>query len=262
MIEKSFVLLKPDAMSDVQIQQYIFCSLEKYNLSITSKMDIVLKPDDITTLWEFTLRDPICKRILQLHLTNKILQLILVEGVDALSKICKIKSETRKLYAKSFFLNCLHAPKNKQEYDRDINYLFYGTSSKAKTELIGDTSRFLKFHKLDDNYYCQCADQIYSYYKYNSMLMPLIENDTLDKQFFLYLHDDVIHELVYVVAAIYEFVPGFTLFDSYLICMIAELRGTTLLMCSNDKKIIKEVYNQLLDAGIKVSIRKKENTLS
>ena len=99
-------------------------------------------------------------------------------------KICKIKSETRKLYAKSFFLNCLHAPKNKQEYDRDINYLFYGTSSKAKTELIGDTSRFLKFHKLDDNYYCQCADQIYSYYKNNSMLMPLIENDTLDKQFF------------------------------------------------------------------------------
>ena len=80
MIEKSFVLLKPDAMSDVQIQQYIFCSLEKYNLSITSKMDIVLKPDDITYFMGITLRDPICKRILQLHLTNKILQLILVEG--------------------------------------------------------------------------------------------------------------------------------------------------------------------------------------
>lgn len=262
MTERSFILLKPDAMSDIQIQQYIFYSLEKYNLSITSKMDISLKPDDITTLWEFTLRDPICKRILQLHLTNKVLQLMFVEGEDALSKVCKIKLETRKLYAKSFFSNCLHAPKNEQEYNRDINYLFYGICSKIETGLIGDTSKFSKFHKLDDNYYCQCADQIYAYYENNSMLMPSIENNTLDKKYLLYLHDDTIHELVYVVAAIYEFVPGLTLFDSYLICMLAELRKNTLLMCSNDNKIIEKVLNQLLTAGIKVSICEKENTLS
>lgn len=261
MTERSFVLLKPDAMSDVRIQQYIFYSLDKYNLSIISKTFISLKPDDITTLWEFTLRDPICKRILELHLTNKVLHLMVVEGEDALSKVCKIKLETRKLYAKSFFSNCLHAPKNKQEYNRDINYLFYGTCSKIKTELIGDTSKFLKFHKLDDNDYCQCADQIYAYYKNNPMPMSSIENNTSDKKYLLYLHDDTIHELVYVVAAIYEFVPGLTVFDSYLICMLAELRETTLLMCSNDNKNIEKIFNQLLKAGIKVSICENENAL-
>ncbi|NMA32091.1 MAG: nucleoside-diphosphate kinase [Candidatus Methanofastidiosa archaeon] len=261
MIEKSFILLKPDAMENDQIQQHIYNSLKACNLSIKSKKEIVLKEEDVTALWEFTIRDPVCKKILQLYLTNKALQLILIEGENALSKVCKIKSETRKIYAKTFFANCLHAPKSDQEYTRDIYFIFEGKRRELKPILIYDTSKFSKFSKLKKEDFHKCANEIYMITEKNDFLIPAVKKVLSDERHLLYLHNDKIHELVYVAAAIYEFIPKLTLSEAYLICICVEIKGKALLMCSDNKGSLEEIYNLLLETGITVSLAENEGQL-
>lgn len=254
MIQKSFVLFKPDAMKSKVVRDCIYAMLEFENLNIVERKYIRLKPDAVTALWDFTLRDEVARMILQKYMRNQQLTFLNIEGEDAIEKVCKIKREIRTQYAKSFFLNCIHAPKNEEEYVKDINFLFNGVRGEIKQPLIYDTSSFSNFLKLEKEEFEQCADEIIHMTESDDFNFFAPVHSKNDDFYFLNLKNDNMHEMKYVVAALFDSMANLTLTQAYLICICVEIRGNTLIMSSNDKEKIESTYKSLYEAGLVVEL--------
>lgn len=253
MIQKSFILFKPDVMKSKIMQSFIYNKLDMENLKVIEKKEILMKREAVTALWDFTLRDVVCKTILENYIGEQLLTLLIIEGDEALQKTCKIKAEIRKQYAKTFFINCIHAPKNENEYKKDMHYLFHKIRGEIGSSLIYDTSLFSRYSKLKTEKLKQCANELFLIMEHDNFFIspPIIAG-----KFNLYLYNDNVHEMVYVAAALFEFIPGITLTKAYLFCIYVEINGRTPVMALNNKEEIDYVYSSLLKAGLNVKLSK------
>ena len=257
MKEYSFILLKPDAINNKKIVCFINENLKLDNLHICEERNIILTPNDISTIWHFTLRDPISNYLLIKYLSNKKLKLFLIEGEKAIKKICDLKRRTRQLFAKNFLENCFHAPKNKNEYIKDTNFLLYHINGICEEKGISDTSKFIRFSLLNESDFNDCAKKIYDKLQNNLNFKSTILKRK-SKKHTLYLLNDNIHEIIYVVAAIYEFIMDFPLYRAYLTCIYADAEGEAILYSSNNIEEIKLIYKSLEGVGINIRVENND----
>lgn len=252
-MKNSFILFKPDSMENQEIRTYVYTYILNNGLTIIESKTVYLTEKDVELIWDFTSRDLVSKCILSDYLTNRTLDLIRVAGEEAISIVSRLKNDVREKYSRSFYENCIHAPKNEAEYMRDMA-VFEGRQlpKMQQSPLIYDTSRFQKYFKLSYTEKILEARKLYAVTKGINLVKTLFEKT---KKYCLTLHNDDVHELVYVAAAIYEYVPGITLCDAYLKCVIVEVNSVACLYESDEIHLLNRMHDQLTTAGLKVDVQ-------
>ena len=240
-------------MENNEICEYVYTFLGENNLHIIDNRIVNLRDSDIEYIWDFTKRDPLSKNILIKYMTGIPLDLIQIEGKNAISAIVILKKEVRKKFSKSFYENCIHAPKNVSEYRRDWA-LFTGKRqlNDHKIPLIYDTSRFERYTNLNEKVISSAARELITLTKGHSFDKSVWRKK---KKYSLILQDDDIHELVYVAAAIYEYIPGITLCEAYLKCIVVEIYASVQLYESDDFYQINNMMLLLKKAGLNVDVK-------
>jgi nucleoside diphosphate kinase len=240
MRNKSFILLKPDAIENKKISNSILNEITTLDLQVTEEYSIILRNRDIVELWNFCARDLTIYKLLQYYLANRTLRLIFVEGEEAITKINTLKRKIRFKFATSAFANCFHAPKNEVEYVRDSAYLLDLLQEKYK-ERIMEPSDFPRYRLLTIDELQKCADELY--YMQNERVNTDIPTSYKHEKYMLFMLDDNIHELGFVAAAIYEFFQQFSIIKCYECCIIANNFGRALLISSNNLEVIKNAQS-------------------
>lgn len=256
MLEKSFVLFKPDSYREHRIIEEVRGYLNYNKLKIIKEMSLKLTSDNIQNIWEFTKQDVISRKILNKYIRDRKLLLIVLEGEDAIKKINILKKIIRRKYAVNFLQNCIHAPRTQEEYEKDIDIFSGGVKNyKIKNRLIYDTGEFEKFEKLlkNNEKMNENIDKIYSIIINKNIDTYLDINNHICK-YKLYLHNDSIHELIYIVGALYNFLPKISLVEAYLMAISAEQNSKCLIMSAHQKTTVGAVYCKLREVGVIVSI--------
>lgn len=99
MKEKSFILLKPDAINRPEVVTKIVEMVNKAGLRIENTNKVILTKNDIVALWGYLVSDYIMFNIMADRFTHKELVLYVIEGEDALNKVHSIKRFIRNKYA-------------------------------------------------------------------------------------------------------------------------------------------------------------------
>jgi nucleoside diphosphate kinase len=120
MSSKSFIMLKPDAISNPETRAYIDQLLSEYELQKVDAFSTALSEEDILFFWSHQHLGDVINACLKCYLMGHKLEVILVEGNDAIAGVKKIKKQTRKKYSISMFSNCMHTPASEEEYLKQV----------------------------------------------------------------------------------------------------------------------------------------------
>ncbi len=255
MKEKTFILFKPDALEKSYIQDYVTEELMKLNLCVEKQIDYEVDEECICVLWEFTCRDDISKYAMKCFYKDYRLLLLLIHGENAIQKVHQLKKRTRNCYAINFYCNCFHAPRNKEEFVHDISYLLQKKVLESpKKTLIYDTLCFDKYTELSANQKMRSAKEVFDRVRNDGISKIIRKQKKQKKLHSIYIYNDDIHELVYVAAALYEFVPGLSISDAYLLAMGIDMMGVVLLYSSDNNNKTKEIGKELVDIGLKIKL--------
>jgi len=247
-------------MANVEIQNYVINLLNLLNLSIVKTQNILISSRHIELFWGASNNDPVLRNLFYIYFENKILKLIIVEGEDAIAKITKIKTQTRMRYIRTLILNCFHAPRDHHEYNRhmkalveDINVSEINENTKIDLSHIENICKFSRLCEID---YYECAVEIAN--SDFSYLQPY-EKKLNGEKYLLYLHKASVkkYKILYIAAAIYEFIPKIKFSEAYMLCGTAIAKNKALLMCSNNEQEVHMSYKTLLNEGLSVSIESK-----
>ena len=253
MVENSFILFKPDACDNLKIIDEVKSFLLKKGILVVHKKNVVITENDIEKLWEFTEQDIISKKLLQKYIIGKELPVWFVRGEDAINQVNNLKRRVRKEYGINFLMNCIHAPRTTYEYEKDIQIFNKNKQISSKNKrLIYDTKKFKKFEYAVTQDIDNIIVEIFNAITRKN-IDEYIVYDRVHK-FKLYLLNDDIHELIFIVAALYNNLPISSLSDAYLMAIVAEQKNRCLIMTSDNKGDIYKIYIKLKKEGVAVLI--------
>lgn len=127
----SFVLIKPDAYDNINLNNDLNGYLSKYDLDIVNTYYITIKEFHLKNLWPIYQQCDLTRLFIEKYLLNNLCKVILLYGNDALNKVRIIKKEIRKKYSMGFFSNCIHAPSNILENEVDLKLLINNSTFPA-----------------------------------------------------------------------------------------------------------------------------------
>lgn len=241
-------------MQNQEIQDYIVGEIQRYNLTILSTQLVQLTKHDMMNIWDFIQRDEVSKKIIEFYISNVELKLILIEGENAFKNVLKIKKSTRKLYAKTFFLNCVHAPNNSEEYQKDMRAILEHDKTIHNQGIVDTMSRFVKFSKLKKQDFDECAKDIFDIMVNADSEYHSTPKEAFSERFILCLKSRSTHELVYAAAAILEYVPNLSLTDAYLNCFYVEAKEDVPLLASDSIDTLQPILESLQGVAIETFI--------
>lgn len=247
-LKQSFVLLKPEAIENINVKEYIYNRIESKNLSIVKEVAIELTESQIEYLWPYSMTDHVCKTILTRYLENKRLLLIIVRSnSDAIKKTSELKYETRDKFSNSPFKNYLHTPGDIDEFKKDMDVFFHFNDKVIEFKnptIIGDFP-ILDNISVEQNYKCALfLEKILNTYNFEEIAQIFME---LSSNIKLFLIDDDIHDAKYTAGVILEYFPEYPVEEAYYIAFGVNYLGEFPLTVTNDflkaKKIIRFFRN-------------------
>lgn len=215
MVEKTLILLKPDAMENIDIILKIKELINKEKLKIIFEKEVVLDRNDIIALWGYLISDYIIFSIMVKRFSGKKLIVYNITGEDAINKVHNIKRYVRANYAKNSIDNCLHAPRNEYEYNKD-SYILNRKSGEPLIDYSMDIYTLERYSKLKLCELTECSKKVEKMLRVNEDLELKYYNSG---KYHLYLYDDDIHLPGEVAGLIYEGLKKLSLEECYMICI-------------------------------------------
>ncbi|WP_051927180.1 OB-fold nucleic acid binding domain-containing protein [Streptomyces durhamensis] len=141
--EHSLFLMEPDGV-ERQLQQAVVEAAQKAGLTVVCRHQLLLGEEDIVQAWADTRRaeHPLEHLFLDLWYGGRPMEVLLVEGPDALARANQVKSAVRAGYRMGPFVNVLHSPDHAGEFDLRLSVFGRGcaTCSQAVSADFGDYS--------------------------------------------------------------------------------------------------------------------------
>lgn len=240
-MENTFILFKSDNEENNKIiMDDISERLEKQNLSITQTSKIVLTRNKIMGLWEAVLKDSLLRELFFLNFQNKIVNLLLITGDNAINSIVEIKKEIRKKYSLNAIENCIHTPNSKREYLHDYAVLFFDNSIDKAAAL-----------------YESNQEVVVSATSVQKLLTQRLEKRYIDatKQYSLYLINDDEHSIPEIANMLHLHVPNIEITDSYAVTIYMGHKYDMIgIFSSNRKKDLFKIKHALKIKGIETTV--------
>lgn len=254
--ENTFILFKPDAMMNTEIQDYVIQRLGELELNIDFKKEIEIDKNGIRIFWEFTNRDILSKYALEHHFDGQKLLVLLISGSQAIKKVHMLKKETRVKYAKDFYNNCFHAPMNDEEYKYDVAYILNKeVGKKQKKALIHNIDYFVRFSSLEEHVIKEKAEKLVSDIKSNGIEKIIQESMSKKDKYNVCLCNDEEHELFYAAGAIYEYIPNIDICDAYMLAIGTDIYDEVILFSSREKHEAERIYWAIKESGLKTKLK-------
>lgn len=253
MKEKSFILLKPDAINRPEVVTKIVEMVNKAGLRIENTNKVILTKNDIVALWGYLVSDYIMFNIMADRFTHKELVLYVIEGEDALNKVHSIKRFIRNKYALNSLDNCIHAPRSVYEYKKDIHVL-------NKIETYATIDEPMNIYKLNRYSQLTLKDLTECSHKIGNMLNANenIENKYSNSgRYCLYLYDDEEHLPGYVAGILYEALNELSLEECYMICIWVGSKGKICIVSNDNYDRVLEIQKFLSQYMLKTEIVEK-----
>lgn len=250
MKEKSFILLKPDAINRPAVVAKIVEMVNKESLRVESTHKVILTKNDIIALWGYLLSDYIMFNIMTDRFTRKELVLYVIEGENALDKVHSIKCFIRNEYALNALDNCLHAPRDIYEFNKDIYVL-------NKAEIYDTIADPINIYALNRYSQLTLKDLTESSHKICNMLNA---NEDMENKYSnfgryrLYLYDDNDHLPGDVAGVLYEILGELSLEECYMICIWVGNKGKICIVSDNDYGRVSRVQKFLSQFMLKTEI--------
>lgn len=122
-MEKSLIILKPDFETNLVGREKLDSLLVNSGLNVYYRSQVIFNIWMIENMWPQFKSDIISMRILSNYLDKKKVEVLYVEGENALQKSLEIKKEIRSAFSQSPFQSCLHTPANSNKYYHNINII-------------------------------------------------------------------------------------------------------------------------------------------
>lgn len=215
--------------------------LTEYEIHIIECKQIKLTIDVINDLWSGTFENKVLGELLTATLSNKTVEIWIVEGQNCINKIKKIKRMVRSEYAIDAIRNVLHSPSTAEEYDHNLNVLSSPHGKQHDFRMSAFAREVLK-NLYDSNYYPPTCDK--------------------DDHFFLYmLNSDnyVISKTIYNMCICIEKLSAV---DAYTILLkMGHKMDGGLVLSGNNIYNLQVVRHSMARLGIYSYILPKENVL-
>lgn len=258
-LERTLLLLKPDALEKACIGRFISSELHKFGLETISERKLVLTAADIEVMWpDFTSAGcPLTSRLLNKYLEGTVLNALLLEARDANARCNELKQLIRSKFRAGIFSNCVHSPSDAKEFQRQARLLFPAIEHAGAGEdnFVRLDSRFPIWGKLAEispQELIHSADLVWASIKANGWERMWRWN-LGDGDAELVLLDDDVHSIDYAASAVFELFPSLGVMSALSLVLEADRAGIAVLCRGAEQQTLR--YRQMLSAwGLKARV--------
>lgn len=237
-LDKSYIMLKPDGMEKPEIKDYIAKLLDKSKLQTKKKTYIEIDAYKVAKIWPGVLKDPIRFNLQLIYLCQCKLEILSIEGTDAIKKVHEIKKIVRKRYGKNVLINCMHSPMTDEEYLNDIKYI-YSPSKRVLGNYIKDfeirTINGIECIRKEQIEYCSIAIwNILKRIDYEESKRILLDIAIQYDGWCVFLANDNCNSIIYVVSALCKCINSLSFVRAYYIVLGAHQLGDFPILITRD----------------------------
>lgn len=128
MMNELFAIIKPDALVNRTIRQYIYDELLKFDVKIEN-MEKKFTTSEIDQLWPGMNESSVLNGLLKCYLTLQKSEIVFLYGNITFEQLYFLKQKVRKKYSKGKFANCIHTPQNIYEFSMQYKVLISAGNS-------------------------------------------------------------------------------------------------------------------------------------
>ena len=210
MDEHSFILLKPDGVRNQSVYPMLLEQLQHYGQRVYDERTVLLTKDKIMEIWPQTRNDPVSQAVFVKRYSGMSLPLLMIQGENSLNHVYMIKKKIRSLFATNAIDNCLHSPRNQNEYQNDIAVLTDEYVLVDKKHLITDYSDHLCYCTEEQEKIVDCIIA--------GLNQPPSFNQSPEARYCLYLEDTDSFWLGDLVDKLCHVLSTYTKAEFYLMC--------------------------------------------
>lgn len=257
-MSESFVMIKPDIFYNNAVRTEVEKCIRQNDLTISRRKNVRLGCSDVDALWRERQNDLVTNFVLKLYLVQKEIEIIYLEGEDAIEKTSRIKKYIRKKFAVSRYANCIHTPIDEAEYILQRDRLDLCTDEACDSFEYEPCMRahvaFKKYEELDIARMLECAKYIWT----NSNEIGW--NNLYDrfqikkKKYNLYLLAEERNTIIHVVACLYEYLSDWTLERAYISAFATEAKGSFCIMTGDRIEEVETMYHRLQNCGLDLKL--------
>lgn len=243
----SFMLLKPNGISNNLIYPLLLEQFRRCELYIHDERTVLLTRDKIRKIWPQTERDPVVQEVFVRRYCGIPLPLLMIRGENALYHVYQIKKKIRNLFALNAIDNCLHCPQNQTEYQRDTAVLF---SCFGPTNLKCPAPDHLEYSNCITENQVELIERVIA-----GLDQPPPFNQPSKEQYSLYLEDTDSFWLGDLVDKLYCTLASYPKAEIYLICVYLGYSFDRIVITENhDLGRLLQIQNKLSCLNIRTTI--------
>lgn len=242
MQEYTFILLKPDAMQNKEIYNFIYKEIQKESLYFYEKKEVIITEYMVENIWKFLNKDTVGKLLMLKYLLGKSVELWLLRGDDAIQKINRLKQKVRKQFAKSMISNCFHAPRTYKEYKADLECIC--NSDHMKQNIVN------KIDELDR----KTADILWEFLKEPRFEKNYQTIRSIHGVYYLMLENDDKHTVAEMVNILLEVFKTWNSIIAYYVCFATDNIGEWPISFNVSLDKIEKIKEMLENKGVNTRI--------
>ncbi|MBZ2040300.1 nucleoside-diphosphate kinase [Streptococcus sanguinis] len=250
-MEKSLIIIKPDLEKNLVGKEKLINLISGSGLTVYDTSQIVFNNWMIENMWPQFQSDVISMRILSNYLDKKKLEILYLEGENALENTLKIKKKIRDEFSRSPFQSCLHTPANFNEYQHNIDIINGIESNKYYPSKV--PPQFIPLEELGYSveFLINTADLLWNILNKGRESLFKIHESLISKKAFSLILTNCNHphyniSIEYVVASILLVNPSLELTTVYISTMVAIMKGEAVLFTSDDLVYLEDTCSKLL----------------
>lgn len=226
-----FVIIKPDALENKRVRQYIYHELSKFDLVIEKKVKR-FTTSEVEQLWPGINESNVLNGLLKCYLTLKKSEILFLFGNITIDQLLLLKQKVRDKYAKGKFANCIHTPQDLHEYSMQYKILT------CNNDLHDDEIDMVAINIWT---ILQKYGWDYTYTKGKN------------KKYRIYLVNDDYNGIDFVAKSICEIIRYYPIEICYILALQTEFHGKIFLYGCDDERQINSIESALRNRNIVVS---------
>jgi len=257
----SFIIFKEDALKNQNIMKCVHNEIAKQNLAIETSFIVNLNEEQVDYMWHQKVYDFVSNYLIKKYMTSQPLLVYVFNDEEAINKTALIKKEVRRLYQRSRYANCIHAPSSEEECKSQ--YLCLEGKYSNATLMKPSLSVLIKFSELHIDRLKECAEHIYTEILDMNFKTKYDDFIVNSKKFYLLWEWDYNYTLLWfneIISILYESFRKYcySIEDVYFIAFGAEQLGSYPVFCCDNYEEILIMHQNLRLKGLTIDLRCKK----